>query len=67
LSDEQATILVATGRPIVLMFDGNEAGRTGMRAAAGKLIARTFVRVIKLPDGTEPDDLSAEQLAKLLP
>jgi DNA primase len=49
------------------MFDGNEAGRIGMRAAAGKLIAKTFVRVIKLPDGTEPDDLSAEQLAKLLP
>jgi DNA primase len=67
LSDEQAAILVAAGRPIVLMFDGNEAGRIGMRAAAGKLIAKTFVRVIKLPDGTEPDDLSAEQLAKLLP
>jgi DNA primase len=67
LSDEQAAILAATGRPIVLMFDGDEAGRTGMRTAAGKLISKTFVRAVKLPDGIEPDDLSAEQLAKLLP
>lgn len=67
LSDEQAAILVATGRPIVLMFDGNEAGRVGMRNAAGKLIARTFVRAVKLPDGTEPDNLPPEQLEKLLP
>ncbi len=67
LSDEQAAILAATGRPIVLMFDGNEAGRVGMRTAAGKLISKTFVRAVKLPDGTEPDELSAEQLKMLLP
>jgi DNA primase len=67
LSDEQAAILAATGRPIILMFDGDEAGRTGMRMAAGKLISQTFVQVVKLTDGTEPDDLSAEQLAMLLP
>jgi DNA primase len=66
LSDEQAIILIATGRPIILMFDGDEAGRTGMRTAAGKLISKTFIRAVKLPDGTEPDDLSAEQLATLL-
>jgi DNA primase len=66
LSDEQAAILVATGRPVVLMFDGNEAGRVGMRTAAGKLIVKTFVHAVKLPDGTEPDNLSAEQLATLL-
>lgn len=67
LSDEQAAILAATGRPIVLFFDGNEAGYRGMRNAAGKLITRTFVRVVRLPEGTEPDDLSREELAELLP
>jgi DNA primase len=67
LSDEQSMILVATGRPIILMYDGDEAGRTGMRMAAGKLITKTFVRVVKLPDGTEPDDLSAEHLRTILP
>jgi DNA primase len=66
LSEEQATILVGTGRPIILFFDGNEAGYKGMRAAAGKLIGRTFVRVVKLPEGKEPDDCSRQELAELL-
>jgi DNA primase len=67
LSDQQAAILAATGRPIVLVFDGDSAGQCGMRAAAGKLITRAFVRVVKLPDGVEPDELAAEELAELLP
>ena len=66
LSDEQAAILAATGRRIILFFDGNEAGYKGMRTAAGKLIGRTFVRVVKLPEGREPDDLSAGELKTLL-
>ena len=66
LSDEQAQILIGTDRPIVLMFDGNEAGHSGMRAAAGKLIKEAFVRVVRLPEGTEPDDLDQQQLAHYL-
>ena len=34
LSDEQAEILIATGRPIILLFDGDDAGRSGMESAA---------------------------------
>lgn len=66
LSDEQAGVLGSTGRPIVLMFDAAEAGQNGMRAAAGKLITKAFVRVVKLPDGTEPDDLPPKDLRQLL-
>lgn len=66
LHEEQAAILAATGRPIILMFDGNEAGYKGMRAAAGKLICQAFTRVIKLPDGKEPDDYSRPELQALL-
>lgn len=66
LSDEQAAILMQTDRSIVLMYDGNEAGRAGMRKAAGKLIADTFVRGIRLPDETQPDDLSKDELQHIL-
>ena len=48
------------------MFDGNEAGYSGMRTAAGKLIKAAFVRVVRLPEGTEPDDLDQQQLADYL-
>ncbi len=67
LSDHQAAILASTGRPIVLMFDGDEAGQAGMRTAAAKLITKTFVRVVKLSEDTDPDDLPAEHLRQILP
>lgn len=66
LSDEQAAILAATGKQLVLMFDGDEAGQCGMRRAAGKLIVQSYVRVVKLPVDKEPDHLSAVELQEFL-
>lgn len=62
MTDDQARILVATGRPIVLLFDGNQAGYEGMRRAAARLITQAFVRVVKLAEGVEPDHLSPADL-----
>lgn len=62
VSDEQAKILGATGRPILLLFDGNEAGRDGARRAAERLLTRAYVRIADLPEGIEPDDLSPTEL-----
>ncbi|GAB4159495.1 MAG: hypothetical protein Tsb009_36790 [Planctomycetaceae bacterium] len=66
LSDEQARQLIATGRDIVLMFDGDPAARQAMQTAAEKLLAHTWVRTVPLDDGIEPDHLTAEALATLL-
>lgn len=66
VADEQAELLARTGRHIVLLFDGNEAGQVGMRRAAAKLITHTYVRVVKLPPDTEPDQLAPGQLRGLL-
>ena len=66
LSEEHADILIGTGRPIVLLFDGNEAGQQGMRKAAAKLITQTYVRVVKLEQDVEPDELNQSQLDELL-
>ncbi len=66
LSDAQAALLLASGRSVILMYDGDEAGYAGMRKAAGKLITGTLVRAIKLPDGRQPDDLSDDELRSLL-
>jgi len=66
LSEEQAQLLADTGRAVVLMFDGDEAGRTGMLAAAHKLAPHAFVRMIRLDDGRQPDDLSADELQRHL-
>lgn len=66
ISDEQAALLAATGRPIVLLFDGNDAGRNGMSVALPKLAAKGFVRIIHLDDDVEPDDLPPKKLHYLL-
>lgn len=66
VSDEQVAILAATGRPLILMFDGNEAGQSGMTSAVARLATQALVRAIKLPDGVEPDHLSRNELQKLL-
>lgn len=66
VSDEQVAILAATRRPLVLLFDGDEAGQTGMQSAAERLISHAAVRLIKLPAGKHPDDLSVAELNQLL-
>ena len=66
LSDEQARLLIATGRPITIAFDGNTAGRRGQAVAAELLMRHTFVRMIELPSGTEPEDFSAVEITSLL-
>lgn len=66
LSDAQAEILSELGRPICLMFDGDEAGQHGMRTAAAKLITRCWVRVVRLQEEQQPDRLSPDQLKEHL-
>lgn len=66
VSDEQVAILAATRRPLVLLFDGDEAGQIGMRSAAERLIDQTAVRIIRLPPDKHPDDLSAMELSQVL-
>lgn len=67
VSDEQARLLVSTGRPIVLFFDGHADAREAMQRAATKLYERTYVRIARLPEGREPDDLSGDELLAALP
>jgi DNA primase len=66
LGDEQADLLIGTGRPLVLFFDGDESGRAGMEAGVAKLSASAFVRSVRLNDGQQPDDLAPNELESVL-
>lgn len=66
MSDQQVAMLSATRRPLVLMFDGDEAGQAGMRSAFERINGRASVRLVKLPLGKHPDDLSPAELAWFL-
>ena len=48
------------------MFDGDEAGRRAAGEIAGRLAHRVWVRVVGVPEGRQPDQLSIEELQVLL-
>ena len=70
LSDEQETLLVAAVGPqgkVALMFDEDEAGWKGREEALSRLSSRVHVKVVGLgEEGTQPDGVSAETLARYL-
>jgi DNA primase len=51
---------------VLLMLDGDEAGREAQRTIAAKLMEHTFVKVINLSDGTQPDQLSPDEITALI-
>lgn len=51
---------------VILLLDGDEAGRAASRAIAARLAEMSSVRVIDLPDNTQPDQLSSASIQDLL-
>ena len=67
LSKAQAKQLVKHGiKSAILIYDGDEAGRTGTIASLPVLAERLFVRTIALDDGVKPDTMS-NKIVKALP
>ena len=66
LSERQEELLASKFSRIVLMLDGDEAGRGGAREIAARLVHRMYVKVVDLPDGKQPDQLSSEELRSIL-
>jgi DNA primase len=65
LSNEQEGMLAEFSK-VILMLDGDEAGREATEKIAPRLMRRTFVKVIDLSEGTQPDNLSDEVLKSIL-
>jgi DNA primase len=51
---------------IIILLDGDAAGREAAKEIASRLVSSHFVRVVSLPDGVQPDQLSSEEIVKLL-
>lgn len=62
LSRHQADLLTTHFDRVLLMLDGDEAGREGAAAVASTLAGRIAVIPILLDEGTQPDQLAAEAL-----
>jgi len=66
LSEYQEKLLVENFDRVVMMLDGDEGGRSATSQITARLIRKQFVRVVNLPDGTQPDKLSSREIQKIL-
>jgi hypothetical protein len=58
--------LIADAPEVIILFDGDDAGRAGSHAARNLLAEHTTVRVITLPEDKSPDDLGPRVLRWLV-
>ena len=67
-TEQEALILTHLGEHgrLLLMFDGDEAGRTCTEEARDRLIEKVHTKVIKLKEGEQPDNLSKEEIKNLI-
>lgn len=66
LSRYQADLLTTHFDRVVLMLDGDEAGQQGALSIAQTLGVHMSVSTISLVDGRQPDQLSREEIRRLL-
>jgi DNA primase len=65
ISIEQVELLQSFEK-VILLLDGDQAGREGSVAIANALIHSHFVKVVSLPDGKQPDQMSSEDIRSFL-
>ena len=66
LSAQQERTILQGFTDVVVMLDGDVAGRAGSRAMTAKLAGNCAVSVVQLPDGTQPDMLPTATIRELL-
>jgi DNA primase len=66
MSDEQELQLVRHFRRVLVMLDGDEAGRKAAGEIVSRLAWNLWIRAIEVPDGSQPDQLSPSELQQLL-
>jgi DNA primase len=67
MSKAQEELLAEYFGHIIVMLDGDEAGRSAAQGIADRLRQIIYqVDVVDLPDGVQPDQLSGDELQRLL-
>lgn len=66
LSEAQEELLIEQFQSVIVMLDGDEAGHRASVQCRLRLGNRVCVRAISLPEGCEPDQMSAADIQNLL-
>ncbi|HLK63278.1 MAG TPA: CHC2 zinc finger domain-containing protein [Bryobacteraceae bacterium] len=66
LSEPQQAQLIRYFPHVIVMLDGDEAGRNAAGGIAARLARHLWVRIAEVPKGRQPDELSNHELQTLL-
>ena len=66
LSREQEELICNHFKKVVLLFDGDDAGRAATDDCLLRFGRRLWVKAISLPDAVQPDQLSTEEIQTML-
>jgi DNA primase len=66
LSEVQEQLLLERFQHLVLMLDGDEAGRRASQQLASRLGRRVSLSIAGVPSGQQPDQLSSEEIGRIL-
>jgi len=66
LYEPQRQALLEKFRHVILLLDGDSAGRKASTVIAQKLRPHCHVRVVLLPDGVQPDQLPVKDIENIL-
>jgi len=66
LYEPQCCALLGRFHDVILMLDGDVAGRKASKAIAAKLRPRCQLQVVELPVGVQPDQLSTAEIQEIL-
>ncbi len=67
LSDQQEQLLLEHTDRLVLLFDGDDAGRACERDCYRRLRTQIFLRSVHLSNDEQPDTLTVDRIRELLP
>ena len=62
LSRQQEKLLWQHFRGVILLLDGDKAGRSAGAAIAGRMVPKLSTRLVEIPAGMQPDQLGADQI-----
>jgi DNA primase len=66
LSEVQEKLLLERFQQLVLMLDGDEAGRRASQQLAARLWRKVSLSMAGVPSGRQPDQLSSEEIGRIL-
>src|SRR6185312_6410975 len=65
-SNAQESMLSENFSRVILMLDGDEVGREAAQAIAIRLMQKMFIKLVHVPLGKQPDELSSQELNALI-